>query len=306
MPGPGQGKHSQKKKWRENTFNLDANIAAVDTIIMASNTTALKAKTSTLTMSSPSTVTTAAESTDERTQESSHAATKPTTATTTANAATAAPSPDTSSFTYSHEEVQQLLEDARLDGWEEGYEEGSKRLMEGYRDGYEARWKLDQEKGEQARKKGLLEGYELGIQEGKEHERRKWLTEGHGTGLCLSMAAHACALFRGTIILEEAETQTDAAPTTSINVQTSPAPDRQCAALQTEPPDDKDPNPAITTPIACPNSPADVTMSPPTVVQTPVASTSKTETRAVSEAQTATSTCTSDETTSHAIHCLQQ
>jgi hypothetical protein len=46
--------------------------------------------------------------------------------------------PDTSSFTYSHEEVQQLLEDARLDGWEEGYKEGSKKLMEGYRDGYEA------------------------------------------------------------------------------------------------------------------------------------------------------------------------
>ena len=33
-------------------------------------------------------------------------------------------SPDTSPFTYSHKEVQQLLEDARLDGWDEGYEEG--------------------------------------------------------------------------------------------------------------------------------------------------------------------------------------
>jgi hypothetical protein len=195
------------------------------------------------------------------------------------------------------------MEDARLDGWEEGYEEGSKRLMEGYRDGYKARRKLDQEKGEQAHKKGLLEGYELGIQEGKEHEWWKWLTEGHGAGICLSMAAHACALFRGAVILEEAETQTDTAPTTSVNVQTNAAPEHRCATLQTEPPDDEDPNPAMTAPVACPNSPAaDVTMSPPTVVHTPVASTSKTETRAVSEAQTATSTCTSDKTTSHATH----
>jgi flagellar biosynthesis/type III secretory pathway protein FliH len=49
--------------------------------------------------------------------------------------------PDTSSFTYSHEEVHLLLEEARLDGhqegYNEGYEEGSKKLMEGYRDGYE-------------------------------------------------------------------------------------------------------------------------------------------------------------------------
>jgi hypothetical protein len=138
--------------------------------------------------------------------------------------------------------------------------------MEGYRDGYEARRKLDQEKGEQACKKGLLEGYELGIQEGKDHERQKWLTEGHGAGLCLSMAAHARALFRGTVILEEAETQTDAVTTTSVDTQTTPAvtttvnastqaapttaettsqtnstPERRCAALQTEPPDDESP-----------------------------------------------------------------
>ena len=33
--------------------------------------------------------------------------------------------------------------------------------------------------------------------------------EGHSTGLCLSMVAHACALFHGAILLEEAETQTD-------------------------------------------------------------------------------------------------
>jgi hypothetical protein len=126
--------------------------------------------------------------------------------------------------------------------------------------------------------------------------------EGHGTGLCLSMVAHACAFFCGAVILEEAETQTDAAPTTSVNVQNNAASEHWCAALQTEPPDDEDPNPAITAPVARPNSSADVTTSPPTVAQTPVASTSKMETRAVSEVQTTTSTCTSDETMSHTVH----
>jgi hypothetical protein len=130
---------------------------------------------------------------------------------------------DTSSFTYSHEEVRQLLEDARLDGWEEGYEEGSKKLMEGYRDGYEARRKLDEEKEERARKEGQLEGYELVIQQGKDEERRKWLTEGHGAGLCLSMAAHASALFRGAVLVEDAEAQTDAATTVDVDIQVTPA-----------------------------------------------------------------------------------
>lgn len=71
--------------------------------------------------------------------------------------------------------------------------------MEGYREGYDAKGKLDQEKAEQAHKKGLLEGHELSTQNGNDEERRKWLTEGHGAGLCLSMAAHARALFRGAV-----------------------------------------------------------------------------------------------------------
>ena len=42
MPGPGQGKHSQKKKWHENPFNLNANIAAVNAVL---NTDTLTART---------------------------------------------------------------------------------------------------------------------------------------------------------------------------------------------------------------------------------------------------------------------
>ena len=130
------------------------------------------------------------------------------------------------------------------------------------------------------------------MQEGKEDERRKWLMEEHGAGLCLSMAAHAYKLLRSAVFLDEAKvlvdfgTQTnprtnettshtdespqdlshaptsnpegaeparnDAEPTARTNASTqmtpgidetaaqmSAAPERQCAALRTEPPDDK-------------------------------------------------------------------
>ena len=94
MPGPGQGKHSQKKKRRENfAFNLNANIAAVNAILNTdtliartdppANETAPKtasymvpnARTATLTAPTPSAVTTAAGLTNETAQENSHTAT---------------------------------------------------------------------------------------------------------------------------------------------------------------------------------------------------------------------------------------
>ena len=80
------------------------------------------------------------------------------------------------------------------------------------------------------------------------------------------MAAHVRALFHGAVPLEEAETQTNNITTTSANTQTTPAPttvdvstqatstmdkmisqtndtpEHQCAALQTEPPDNKHPS----------------------------------------------------------------
>jgi hypothetical protein len=138
--------------------NLNVNTTAVNTVIMASNTmapltTLLCIDTITITTPANETATNLALYTEPKltTAHPTTAATVDATTikvndssnTTSIDIATAAPlpnnsSPDTSSFTYSHEEVQQLLEDARLDGWEEGYEEGSKKLMEGYRDGYEA------------------------------------------------------------------------------------------------------------------------------------------------------------------------
>jgi hypothetical protein len=48
--------------------------------------------------------------------------------------------------------------------------------------------------------------------------------EGHGAGLCLSMAAHVSALFCGAVLVEDAEAQTDAATTVDIiNIQVTPA-----------------------------------------------------------------------------------
>jgi hypothetical protein len=76
-------------------------------------------------------------------------------------------------FTYN--EVQELLDEARLEGWREGMEEG-----------YRMRKKKGVEDGRKEYRKSLLEGHKLGIQNGKEEKRRKWLTEGHGPRMCIS------------------------------------------------------------------------------------------------------------------------
>jgi hypothetical protein len=154
MPGPGQGKRTQKKKWHENTSNLNANIIAVNAVIMASNTMAPSVTIAMSTMLLPSDVTAVTPPANETAPKTaSYTASLPTTSISTTGVTTSDPNdasninaidstPDTSSLTYSHEEVCILLEEARLDGYQEGYdegnEEGSKKLMEGYRDGYEA------------------------------------------------------------------------------------------------------------------------------------------------------------------------
>ena len=135
MPGPGQGKRGQKKKWRESA-HPKTDIAAVNNVMnigtLTVRTDPLANETAPPTTIATTTANTAANNAND------------TNSTTNVDANTAVsspvnPTPDTSSLTYSHEEVRILLEDAKLDGWQEGYEEGSKKLMEGYRDGYEAR-----------------------------------------------------------------------------------------------------------------------------------------------------------------------
>jgi hypothetical protein len=244
MPGPGQGKRSHKKKWRENA-HLNANIAAVN-IVMATSPSANKtAPYTTLQNSTASTTATIADATTNEATNDANDVMRVDTATATSSTDDIDSEPHP--FTYSHEEVRILLDEAKLDGWQQGfeegyrtgkktgheegkedgyeagYEEGGKKWIEGHEEGYSAGRKMVEGKVEEAQKRGRGEGYELGTQDGKEEERRKWLTEGHGDGLCLSMAAHAREPFRGAVFLEEAETQTDSVTTTNVDVQTTTA-----------------------------------------------------------------------------------
>ena len=86
----------------------------------------------------------------------------------------------------------------------------------------------------------------------KEEEQQKWLAEGHSHGLCLSMVAHAHELLRSTVVLEEAEVQTEmatwsdastqAAPRTDETAtQTNDEPKHWCTAMQTELSNNKSP-----------------------------------------------------------------
>jgi hypothetical protein len=184
MPGPGQGKRSNKKKWHENTSNLNVSIAAVNAIMTALNTATPNASLATSEPLPPNDATTTAPPANE-TASNAHPftpmqSTAITTTTTSADAATnntndethwhintAASSinnktSQTLPFTYSHEEVQQLLEDARLDGWQAGFEEGHKTgrktgkeegkeegYNKGHTEGYKYRYNMRQRLGEQ-------------------------------------------------------------------------------------------------------------------------------------------------------------
>ena len=155
-----------------------------------------------------------------------------------------------------------------------------------------------------ARKEGRLEGYELRIQQGKEDEQRKWLTEGHGDGLCLSMAAHVRELFRGAVLLEEAETQTDKIATANIDIQTTLAPttaidvDTQTiatavdASTQVAPGTDEtavqtcdDPHPAPQTPVIYHDIPPSIATSPSATATMPEPNSQKMMTWATSSTQ---------------------
>jgi hypothetical protein len=144
-------------------------------------------------------------------------------------------------FTYMHEEVRVLLDEARIEGWKEGrklrYEDGfedgledGKEFLEdaklqSHREGREEGYKearIENGKVEvQKYQEGQPEGIKRGLQAGEYDKQQKWLVEGHGPGLCLSMVAHVCEPFHGAVLQEEAETQTDDVTTTSANTQTT-------------------------------------------------------------------------------------
>jgi flagellar biosynthesis/type III secretory pathway protein FliH len=193
MPGPGQGKHSNKKKWRENASNLNVSIAAVNAVMTASNMATPNASLATSEPLPPNDATTTAPPANETASNARPftptQSTAVTTMTTSADAATNNTNDETHwhvntaalsindktsqtlPFTYSHEEVQQLLEDARLDGWQAGFEEGHKTgrktgkeegkeegynegHMEGYEYGYDTRRRLGEQREDEACKGG--------------------------------------------------------------------------------------------------------------------------------------------------------
>ena len=149
MPGPGQGKRAHKKKWCDNTRNA--------------------ATTCTITTTTASTTTDTAAATAINTNDATHVDT-----------ATAVSSDDATLqlplFTYTHEEIQVLLDEARLEGWEEGVEEGLKMGKEKILKNGQKMW----EKGKNA-------GYRMGRKDDLEEGER---LAGHGEGLCISKEAH--------------------------------------------------------------------------------------------------------------------
>ena len=96
--------------------------------------------------------------------------------------------------------------------------------------------RINEPRQEEAHKNGRLEGFELGMHHGKDEEQKKWLTEGHGAGLCLSMAAHARELFRGAVLLEEAEVQTETTTWSDVSTQAAPRTDETASQTKDGPP----------------------------------------------------------------------
>ena len=175
MPGPGQGKRAHKKKWRENA-HLNANIAAVN-IVMATSPSANKtAPHINLQNSTASTTATTADATTNEATNDANDAMRVDTATTTPSTDDIDSEPHL--FTYSHKEVRILLDEAKLNGWQQGFEEGygtgkktgheegrqdgyeagydkgSKKWGEGHEEGYSAGWKMAEGKVEEAQKRG--------------------------------------------------------------------------------------------------------------------------------------------------------
>jgi hypothetical protein len=175
MPGPGQGKQSHKKKWRKNA-HLNANIAAINTVMATSSFTNAAAPVSRqFTAIEPATTTIIETTVHPAPNEADHVDTA-----TAASSKNDIDSQQPQPLLYTHKEVQELLEEAQLEGWREGMEEGYKREK-----------KQGAEEMQEKAEKGQLEWYELGTQHGKEQEQRKWLAEGHGPRLCIPTMTQA-------------------------------------------------------------------------------------------------------------------
>ena len=106
---------------------------------------------------------------------------------------------------------------------------------------------LDQGKEEQAHNEGQLKGYEFR----KDEEQAKWLAEGHGPGMCISMQQHMLRMVKKAIILDQMEVQTESTETMDSSTQTTTTPECRITT-QTEPLDDKGPTLTKNTKMALP------------------------------------------------------
>jgi hypothetical protein len=181
MPGPGQGKRNQKRKGHDNMKNIATTCAITTT---TASTTTNTAATAEIYANDATCVYIA----------------------TAASSDIAISQPQT----FTCEEVQVLLDEASLRGWEEGVEEGLKMGKE----------KIH-ENGQKMFEKGQRVGHRLGRKDGLEEGER---LAGHGEGLCISKEAHIRELWRGAVPLDEAETQTDPETTTWSHASTQAAP----------------------------------------------------------------------------------
>jgi hypothetical protein len=136
-------------------------------------------------------------------------------------------------LTYSHDKVRLLLENARNEGKAEGFDEGYEvGLQDGVLKDEDIFKKFREEEEKEAREAAFVNGRKEGEESGRLKERRSWETH-HGTKCCISVQNHIRELWRGAVLLEEAQVQTDPETTTWSDVSTQAAPKTDEIATQT-------------------------------------------------------------------------
>ena len=139
--------------------------------------------------------------------------------------------------------ILELLENAKVKALEEGKKLGRKEEIENKKNtekrAYENGWREGHESGLEEGREEREVKYKYAYSEGKAHGRLEemdnWVSN-HGEGLCASLKVSMPRIRTNIDVGTQATPRTDETAS-----QTNNNPDRQCAALQTEQPDDDDP-----------------------------------------------------------------
>ena len=139
--------------------------------------------------------------------------------------------------------ILELLENAKVKALEEGKKLGRKEEIENKKNtekrAYENGWREGHESGLEEGREEREVKYKYAYSEGKAHGRLEemdnWVSN-HGEGLCASLKVSTPRIRTNIDVGTQATPRTDETAS-----QTNNNPDRQCAALQTEQPDDDDP-----------------------------------------------------------------